>query len=94
LGISERHGAENVVVVLGSPDRESVEIFAETVVNGDPSYVGPLAGKPLNLAVFHILEPEIKAAADADVYEEQVGLMEDALPADELVAAIRRVRAS
>jgi hypothetical protein len=81
-------------VVLGSPDEESTEIFAETVKNGDPTYVGPLAGKALELPVFHVLEAEIKDQADAGVYDTEVGVMEDALPKDEIVSTTKRVRDS
>jgi len=80
--------------MLGSPDGESTEIFAETVTNGDPTYVGSLAGKALGLPVYHVLESEIKEQADADVYEAEVGAMEDALPKDELISTTRRVRDS
>jgi len=34
----------DLVVVLGSPDAESAEIYAETVTLGDPTFAGPLAG--------------------------------------------------
>ena len=63
-------------MVLGSPDEDSTEIFAETVKNGDPTYVGPLAGKALDLPVYHVLEPEIKDQADAAVYDTEVGVMD------------------
>ena len=80
--------------MLGSPDEESTEIFAETVTNGDPTYVGSLAGKALGLPVYHVLESEIKEQANANVYESEVGAMEDALPKDELISTTRRVRDS
>jgi glycine reductase len=67
-------------------------VFAETVVNGDPTYVGPLAGLPLGLPVFHVLDSEVKVQADERVYDEQVGIMEAALPADVLVEAVKRIR--
>ncbi len=47
-------------MILGAPDADSAELYAETVVNGDPSWVGPLAGVAMNLPVFHIMEPELK----------------------------------
>jgi betaine reductase len=85
-------GSENVVVVLGSPDPESTEIYAETVVKGDPTYAGALTNANLRLPVFHVLEPEVKAAVDGDLYEEQVGLMAEVLETDSITAAVRRVR--
>jgi glycine reductase len=72
----DEHGASDLVVVLGAADLESLEVTAETVTLGDPAYVGPLAGVQLGLPVIHILEEDIKAQVDADVYEEQVGLLE------------------
>jgi putative selenium metabolism hydrolase len=41
--LADTHGADRLVVVLGSPDPESAGIAAETVVIGDPTYAGPLA---------------------------------------------------
>ena len=43
----ERFGADDLVVVLGAADPEALEVAAETVTAGDPSYVGPLAGVSL-----------------------------------------------
>ncbi len=81
-------------MILGSPTPESAEVYAWTVTQGDPSWVGPLAGVALGLPVFHILEPEIKDQFDAAVYDEQVGIMEAVLDVDDLIAAVRRVRES
>jgi glycine reductase len=55
----EQYGKENIMVILGSPDVDSCEIYAETVTVGDPTYAGPLAGVELKLDVYHILEDEI-----------------------------------
>jgi len=81
-----------MVVVLGAPDADSAELYAETVVHGDPSWAGPLAGVALELPVYHIMEPEIKAQIDPKVYEEHLGLMEVALDVDKIAQALRRVR--
>jgi hypothetical protein len=62
------------------------------VTEGDPTYAGPLAGVSLGLRVFHILEATVKASAQPDVYEAQVGLMEGVLEADEIIEAVRKVR--
>jgi glycine reductase len=72
----DAHGADDLVVVLGAADLESLEVAAETVTMGDPAYVGPLAGVQLGLPVVHILEEDVKAQVDAGVYDEQVGLLE------------------
>ncbi len=74
--LAEENGADNLVVVLGATDLEGAEITAETVTLGDPSFAGPLGGVSLGLPVYHILEPEVKEAIPADVYEEQAGFME------------------
>ena len=91
--VVDEHGAENLIVVLGSPDAESTGIYAETVTLGDPSYAGPLAGVSLKLPVFHVLEPEIKEQVDPTVWEEQVGAMEIALDAEAIRAEMERIRA-
>jgi glycine/sarcosine/betaine reductase complex component A len=66
--------ADKVIVVLGASDLEGALISAETVTSGDPSFAGPLAGVSLGLPVYHILEPEMKEAIPADIYEEEVGI--------------------
>ena len=82
----------DLVVILGAPDPESTELSALTLISGDPTFVGPLAGVQLGLPVFHILEVEVEAAADATAYEENVSLMQMALDREGIVSAIRRVR--
>jgi len=88
----DQHGAEALLVVLGAPDAESAGIAAETVVLGDPSWAGPLAGAQLGLPVYHILEDELRAAVPAEVWEEQVGLMVDVLEVDAIAEAVREFR--
>jgi len=88
----DQHGAEALLVVLGAPDAESAGIAAETVVLGDPSWAGPLAGVQLGLPVYHVLEDELRAAVPADVGEEQVGLMVDVLEVDAIADAVREFR--
>jgi len=90
--VTEQFGSEDLVVVLGSPDAESSEVFARTVTQGDPSYAGPLAAVPLGLPVYHILEEEIKAQIDPTVYERQVGIMEMALDSAALARSVQSVR--
>jgi anthranilate phosphoribosyltransferase len=90
--LAQEHGAQNVLVLLGSPDWESAELSAETVVLGDPTYAGPLAEVQLGLPVYHVLEDEIRAAVPADVYEEQIGVMADVLEKDEIARAVKAMR--
>jgi hypothetical protein len=87
-----RRSSEPPMVVLGSPDPESAELAARTVVSGDPTYTGPLAGVPLGLPVYHVLEDEVAAASDGETYEAQVGVMKLALDAETICAVTRRVR--
>ena len=90
--LADQHGARKLLVLLGAPDPESAEIAAETVVLGDPSYAGPLAGAQLGLAVYHILEPTIREEIPAAVWDEQIGVMSDVLDPDALAAAVRAMR--
>ena len=88
----DQYGREDVVVILGAPDAESAELYAETVVNGDPSWAGPLAGVAMNLPVYHIMEPEIKAQVEPSVFKEHLGFMEIALEVDKITEGLTRVR--
>lgn len=90
--LADKHGAENVVVVLGGAEAEASGLSAETVVLGDPTYAGPLAGVALNLDVYHVVEPEIKDECDAAVYDEQCGMMEMVLDVDAIIAEVKAVR--
>ena len=56
------------------------------------AFAGPLAGVPLGLCVCHVLEPEIKAEADAAKWDEQIGMMEMVLNVDALADAVRKMR--
>ena len=88
----DQHGADALLVLLGAPDAESAGIAAETVVLGDPSWAGPLAGAQLGLPVYHILEDQVRAAVPTEVWEEQVGLMVDVLEVDAIADAVREFR--
>ena len=82
----------SVVVILGQPDSNSAGLFAETVTKGDPTWAGPLAGVPLGLPVYHILEPEIKAQIDPALYQEHVGLMELSADVDDIIKWVKFYR--
>ena len=62
------------------------------MVHGDPSGVGPLAGIAMELPVYHIMEPEIKAQIDPEVYKEHLELMEIALDVEKITEGLNRVR--
>lgn len=93
LKLAEQHGAANLIVVLGSPDAESAQVSAETVVLGDPTYAGALAEVQLGLDVYHVLEEEISAVIPPDVWEEQIGLMADVLDGPAITETLRAIRA-
>ena len=90
--LTEKYGAENMVVLIGGAEAESAGLAAETVTAGDPTFAGPLAGVPLGLKVYHAVEPEFKEAVDADVYDEQIGMMEMVLEVDEIVSEVKGMR--
>jgi betaine reductase len=86
------YGKENLIVILGSPDADSSELYAETLVNGDPSWTGPLAGVALGLPVFHIMEPQIKSQVDPQMVAEHLELLEIALDVEKITQGLNRVR--
>lgn len=88
----EKEGARNVLVVLGSPDPESAELYAETVVLGDPTYAGPLTEANLGLDVYHVIENEVKQAIPEEVWEREIGVMEDVLEAEEIAKVMSAMR--
>jgi len=92
LELSEKYGAENIVILLGATEGEASGIAAETVTAGDPTYAGPLTGVSLGLKVYHVCEPEIKEEFDSAVYEEQCGMMEMVLDVDEIISEMRPIR--
>ncbi|MCL2222884.1 MAG: glycine/sarcosine/betaine reductase complex selenoprotein A, partial [Oscillospiraceae bacterium] len=67
-------------------------LAAETVTAGDPTYAGPLTGVSLGLAVYHVCEDAIKNAVDADVYEEQISMMEMVLDVDDIKNEMETIR--
>jgi betaine reductase len=92
LNLARQHGKDRVIVLLGSPDPESAEIAAETVVIGDPSWAGPLAGAQLGLVVHHILDPVVQAEIPPQVWDEQIGVMADVLDAAGVTRAVEEMR--
>ena len=90
--LAETSGTDNMVVLLGQPDANSAGLFAETVTRGDPTWAGPLAGVPLGLPVYHVLEPEIRDQMDGDLFDEHVGLMELSADVDEIISWVARYR--
>lgn len=89
---SDGNKKEDILVILGASDIEGAEISAETVTFGDPSFSGPLAGVPLGLPVYHILEPELQNAVPQDVYDENVGIMAMTADTEEIGRRFRAIR--
>ena len=73
---AEEHPSENLIVVWGVTNEQYLEVGSRTVMDGDPSWAGPLAGEALHLKVFHVLEPEIKDHIPQEVYDEELMLLE------------------
>ncbi|SKA93522.1 Glycine reductase complex selenoprotein A [Caloramator quimbayensis] len=90
--LTEKFGAENVVVLLGGSEAETAGLSAETVTAGDPTYAGPLAGISLGLRVYHVLEEEIKNECDAAVFDEQCGMMEMVLDVEAISNEVKSIR--
>lgn len=90
--LTEKYGAENMLVLLGASEAEAAGLAAETVTNGDPTYAGPLAGVQLGLKVYHAVDSEFKEAVDAGVYDDQIGMMEMVLDVDSIVAEMKSIR--
>ena len=88
----EKHGQDNLVVVLGGAEAEASGLAAETVSNGDPTFAGPLAGVQLGLKAYHVFEDEIKNESAPEVYEEQISMMEMVLEVDEIVKEVKEIR--
>ena len=94
LRASQTHDKSDLLVLIGSPDPESATIAAETVVVGDPSYAGALAGAQLGLDTYHVLEDAVHADIPDDVWEAQIGIMADVLEADALAETVAAIRAA
>lgn len=88
----DKYGDDNVIVIIGASEAEAAGLAAETVTAGDPTFAGPLAGVELGLRVYHACEPEFKDEVDADIYEDQIGMMEMVLNVDEIISEMQTIR--
>ena len=83
-------------MIWGITNEQYLEVGSRTVIEGDPSWSGPLAGASLQLKVFHVLEPQIRSQIPQDVYEEEMMLLELAVgeeKIDKIVALMEKFRA-
>jgi glycine/sarcosine/betaine reductase complex component A len=90
--LADQYGPENLAVVLGNGEANGVEVFAETVTQGDPSYAGPLAGVALRIPVYHVLEEEVLSALPDNLREEKLQLsllVIDVEPMHQLLKTVR-----
>ena len=90
--LADQYGPENLAVVLGNGDAQGAEVFAETVTQGDPTYAGPLAGVPLKIPVYHVLEDEVMAVVPEKLREERLqlsSLVIDVEPMRQVLQALR-----
>jgi glycine/sarcosine/betaine reductase complex component A len=90
--VAESGVREQMVVLLGTPTAGSTLMTALTLSQGDPSYAGPLAGIPLGLPSYHILEEGVRKAIPPDVYEREIGPLEFVLDKEGIVTALEKVR--
>src|SRR5215510_1955479 len=90
--VVDKVGSEDLVVLLGSPNPESAELYAATVTMGDPTFAGPLAGIPLGLPVYHVLEPAIVDQLPPEVYAEQLQMAALTLETEPIFEVVQRIR--
>jgi glycine reductase len=88
--LTEKYGKDDLIVVLGGAEAEASGLAAETVSTGDPTFAGPLSGVSLGLKAYHVFE--LKDQVNADVYDEQIGMMEMVLDVDEIVNEVKTYR--
>ena len=90
--LADQYGPENLAVVLGNGEASGVQVFAETVTEGDPSYAGPLAGVSLKIPVYHVLEDDVMAVVPEAMREEKLqlsSLVIDVQPMRQVLQAAR-----
>ena len=92
MRLADQYGPENLAVVLGNGEANGVEVFAETVTQGDPSYAGPLAGVALKIPVYHVLEEEILGALPDNLREEKLQLSSLVIDVEPMHQVLKRAR--
>lgn len=91
--LADQYGPENLTVVLGNGEANGVEVFAETVTHGDPSYAGPLAGVALKIPVFHVLEEEVMGQVPEALREDKLRLSTLVIDVEPMHKALEASRA-
>jgi hypothetical protein len=90
--VVDDYGKDGLIVLLGSPNEDAAELFAATVTMGDPTYAGPLAGIPLGLPVYHVLEQEVVEQLPPEIYEEHLAMAAMMLDTPAIVKTVQRIR--
>jgi betaine reductase len=90
--LADQYGPENLAVVLGNGEANGVEVFAETVTQGDPTYAGPLAGVALKIPVYHVLEPEVIDAVPQKLRDENLQLSSLVIDVEPMRQALKASR--
>jgi glycine/sarcosine/betaine reductase complex component A len=90
--LTDQHGKENIIVLLGGADPEASGLIAETVINGDPAFAGVLTGVQLGLSAYHVLEEEVKKEIEGALYEANLEMMEMVLDVDALAEEVSGIR--
>jgi glycine/sarcosine/betaine reductase complex component A len=91
--LADQYGSENLTVVLGNGEANGVEVFAETVTEGDPSYAGPLAGVALKIPVYHVLEQDVMSQVPEKLREEKLQLSSLVIDVEPMHQALKSSRA-
>lgn len=90
--LADQYGPENLAVVLGNGEANGVEVFAETVTQGDPTYAGPLAGVALKIPVYHVLEEEVMAEVPEKLRDEKLQLSSLVIDVESMREALQASR--
>jgi betaine reductase len=90
--LADQYGPENLAVVLGNSEANGVEVFAETVTQGDPSYAGPLAGVSLKIPVYHVLEEDVMAVVPEAMREDKLQLSALVIDVEPMRQALQAAR--
>ena len=90
--LTEEHGAENIVVLLGAAEGEASGIAAETVTAVTRPMQISLTGVSLGLVVYHVCEDEVKEEFDRMSTTSKVSMMEMVLDIDEIAEEMQAIR--
>lgn len=90
---TEKYGADKILLLLGTGEKQSTRLAVQTVTIGDPSGKGVLSGLALGVPYLHVLEASFREAIEEDAWDEHLKIYETALDIAVLHEEIRRCRA-